>query len=162
LDFYELKIRAQQTVTSLCSLSWKDPDQRRILAMLVGGAALLVLVPIAGWALLGSAVTTTQSERAAQLNAEQSQPIDPEREALARVRDELSVQLREDARFAGVLLRPGASAEAPDAVATLQGTVASRSAFDALVGLVDSLSLSGAVYVRVAVEPGSAADGAGG
>lgn len=162
LDFYALKIRVQRAAAELRSLRWDDPDQRRILVLLVGGAALLVLVPIAGWALLGSAVTTSRSEEAARLNDDQSRAVDPAREALARVRDELSVQLREDDRFAGVLLRPGASAEAPDAVATLQGTVSTQSAFDALVGLVESLSLGGAVHVRVAVDPGSASDGSGG
>lgn len=162
MDLYEVKIRAQQAASALHSLSWKDPDQRRVLVLLVGGAAMVVLLPIAAWVLLGSSLTTSQAEQAARLNSSPSTEIDRDRATLARVRDQLAVKLREDDRFRRVLLRPGASSEAPDAVATLQGTVSSRSAFDALVGLVDSLRLSEAVHVRVAIEPGAAAPSPGG
>ncbi len=152
MDLYEIKIRGLQAVSDLRALSWKDPDQRKVLVLLIGGGVLLLLLPIAAWMLLMPAVTTSQAERAAAMNEQAVQAVAP-LSSLERVRDQLSPRLRQDDRFAAVLIRPGASAEAPDADATLQGSVNDRAAFDALVALLDEYELAGAVHVRVSIEP---------
>ncbi len=152
MDLYELKIRSQQLVSELRALSWKDPDQRKVLVLLAGGGVLALLVPIAAGVLLVPAVTTSQAERAAEMN-EDTRPAVTTLSSLERVRDELSPRLRQDDRFAAVLIRPGTSAEAPDAVATLQGSVIDRAAFEALVALLDAYELAEAVHVRVSIEP---------
>lgn len=134
------------------SLDWKDPPTRRALLVIGGIALTLVLLLIAGAIALGNARIASQARQAAAMNrADQTSPpttIDH----LGAIRDRLMPAVRADERFSRVLIRPGASSEAPQAVASLQGSVADRATFDALLDLVEAHGLSEQIEIVVAIE----------
>lgn len=152
VDLFELKIRGRDLLNRVRGLRWNNADERRVIVLIAGVFFCALLVPVAGVVLLLPMLSTTQAQQAAEMNRADSggdaEPLDD----LMLVRDRLVPAVRADERFGGVLIRPGASSQATTAVATIQGSVADRAAFDDLIELVMTHGLIEQVEIVVAIE----------
>lgn len=151
MDLFELKVRARDMASRVRTLDWNDPPTRRVIFIIGGIALTVVLLLIAAALALGNAQVVSQARQAAAMNrAEQTTPATTI-DYLGVIRDRLMPAVRADDRFSSVLVRPGASQDAPLAVASLQGTVPDRTAFDALFDLVEAHGLIEQIEIVVAI-----------
>lgn len=153
VDLFELKIRGRDLLNRVRGLRWNNADERRVIVLIAGVFFCALLLPVAGVVLVLPMLTTTQSQQAADMNRDESGGDAEPTDDLMLVRDRLIPAVRADERFGGVIIRPGASSEAPNAVATVQGTVADRAAFDDLFALIEAAGVDDTVFMRVMIKP---------